>query len=399
VQSFGGSHAFHPGVIAPSAEIPVDLSAQSFAVSRSAAPSFAAPQEPAHGFRSFLDGSLSTGGPVEPREPRQKPSGEKSAKADPAVTTVQVPVVPPPPRPLAFGLGLLDYSGAQALSPDETDLSNGSVSQLDSASLPQAPDSKVDSGKESPAGREAPASDLAFAARLLADQSESPDENTPTNQRGASNSPAAVQRDVASPAAIVTKSATASGDRSADYLAGNASGGQAYVDSIGTPAAPASATQDAPPSAPAQTSNVAPPAQVEPPEPAVQPVSRDLSLHLGDGPHGVDIRMAERAGEIKVTVHTPGSRSGRLFTCRPPGSGRQVAPDRVPGGSLAPPLPARKRMPDAGMARTRHRLRNIRQVAAERAASAIRSNSSLRTNPAGPGNGNRVKAPHRSPHI
>jgi hypothetical protein len=305
VQSFGGSHAFHPGVIAPSAEIPVDLSAQSFAVSRSAAPSFAAPQEPAHGFRSFLDGSLSTGGPVEPREPRQKPSGEKSAKADPAVTIVQVPVVPPPPRPLAFGLGLLDYSGAQALSPDETDLSNGSVSQLDSASLPQAPDSKVDSGKESPAGREAPASDLAFAARLLADQSESPDENTPTNQRGASNSPAAVQRDVASPAAIVTKSATASGDRSADYLAGNASGGQAYVDSIGTPAAPASATQDAPPSAPAQTSNVAPPAQVEPPEPAVQPVSRDLSLHLGDGPHGVDIRMAERAGEIKVTVHTP----------------------------------------------------------------------------------------------
>ncbi|HUE01172.1 MAG TPA: hypothetical protein VMR62_16480 [Bryobacteraceae bacterium] len=274
-------------------------------MSRSAAPSFAAPQEPAHGFRSFLDGSLSTGGPVEPREPRQKPSGEKSAKADPAVTTVQVPVVPPPPRPLAFGLGLLDYSGAQALSPDETDLSNGSVSQLDSASLPQAPDSKVDSGKESPAGREAPASDLAFAARLLADQSESPDENTPTNQRGASNSPAAVQRDVASPAAIVTKSATASGDRSADYLAGNASGGQAYVDSIGTPAAPASATQDAPPSAPAQTSNVAPPAQVEPPEPAVQPVSRDLSLHLGDGPHGVDIRMAERAGEIKVTVHTP----------------------------------------------------------------------------------------------
>ena len=44
---------------------------------------------------------------------------------------------------------------------------------------------------------------------------------------------------------------------------------------------------------------------MEPPEPAVQPVSRDLSLHLGDGPHGVDIRMAERAGEIKVTVHTP----------------------------------------------------------------------------------------------
>lgn len=305
MKPFGGSHAFHPGVIAPSAEKPVDLSAQSFAVSRSAASSVAAPQEPAHAFRSFLDGSLSTGGSVEPQEPRQKPSGEKSAKADPAVTTVQLPIVPPPAKPLAFGLGLLDYSGVPALSPDETDVSSSSSSQMDSASLPQVPDSKVDPGKEPPAGREAPASDVAFGARLLADQSESPDENTPTNQRGASNSPAAVQRDAASPAVIVTKSAAASGDRSADYLTSNASGGQAYLDSICTTAAPASAAQEAPPNTPAQTSNVAPPAQVEPPEPAVQPVSRDLSLHLGDGPHGVDIRMAERAGEIKVTVHTP----------------------------------------------------------------------------------------------
>jgi len=44
---------------------------------------------------------------------------------------------------------------------------------------------------------------------------------------------------------------------------------------------------------------------VEPPEPAAQPVSRNVSLHLADGESSVDIRMAERAGEIRVTVHTP----------------------------------------------------------------------------------------------
>jgi hypothetical protein len=46
-------------------------------------------------------------------------------------------------------------------------------------------------------------------------------------------------------------------------------------------------------------------AVVEPPEPPAQPASRDVSLHLADGDSSVDIRMAERAGEIRVTVHTP----------------------------------------------------------------------------------------------
>jgi len=35
------------------------------------------------------------------------------------------------------------------------------------------------------------------------------------------------------------------------------------------------------------------------------PASHAVSLHLSDGPGSVDIRMAERAGEIRVTVHTP----------------------------------------------------------------------------------------------
>ncbi len=53
----------------------------------------------------------------------------------------------------------------------------------------------------------------------------------------------------------------------------------------------------------------APPAQKTsapepPPEPATQTGPRDVSLHLADGDSSVDIRMAEHAGEIRVTVHT-----------------------------------------------------------------------------------------------
>jgi hypothetical protein len=47
------------------------------------------------------------------------------------------------------------------------------------------------------------------------------------------------------------------------------------------------------------------PADVESPEPTPAPVSHDVSWHLADGDSRVDIRMAERAGEVRVTVHTP----------------------------------------------------------------------------------------------
>lgn len=56
--------------------------------------------------------------------------------------------------------------------------------------------------------------------------------------------------------------------------------------------------------APRETDGASP-ASGEPPEPAAQPVSRDVSWHLADGENRVDVRMAERAGEIRVTVHTP----------------------------------------------------------------------------------------------
>jgi len=81
--------------------------------------------------------------------------------------------------------------------------------------------------------------------------------------------------------------------------------GQAETESSWIPAASPPASRDAQSADPAQETNVARPAAAEPTDPAAQTVSRDVSLHLADGESSVDIRMAERAGEIRVTVHTP----------------------------------------------------------------------------------------------
>jgi hypothetical protein len=69
-------------------------------------------------------------------------------------------------------------------------------------------------------------------------------------------------------------------------------------------AAPAPADSEAQPAVTAQAASQAGEVAAEPPEAPAQPASRNVSLHLDDGGSGVDIRMAERAGEIRVTVHT-----------------------------------------------------------------------------------------------
>jgi hypothetical protein len=59
-------------------------------------------------------------------------------------------------------------------------------------------------------------------------------------------------------------------------------------------------------STPSQPASANHPVEAEPPVPLPQPAaSHGVSLRLGDGDSSVEIRMAERAGEIKVTVHTP----------------------------------------------------------------------------------------------
>lgn len=89
-------------------------------------------------------------------------------------------------------------------------------------------------------------------------------------------------------------------DRSEDAPVGHAD-----TESFWGASAPLPAAWEAQSAAPAQSAIGPRPATAEPAETAAQPVSRDVSLHLADGESSVDIRMAERAGEIRVTVHTP----------------------------------------------------------------------------------------------
>ncbi len=151
----------------------------------------------------------------------------------------------------------------------------------------------------------------AHAMPLDSGQSSSQAKGISANSPDSSDAPAEAQtgtvpqqRDTGSPAGIVTKAAVSS-DHPPSSHGPDAPAGPADVESVWNTAVPSAAEPDTPPAAPAPTASLARPAEVDPPQPAAQPASRDVSLHLGDGESGVDIRMAERAGEIRVTVHTP----------------------------------------------------------------------------------------------
>lgn len=71
------------------------------------------------------------------------------------------------------------------------------------------------------------------------------------------------------------------------------------------PAAPLPSSQD--PHTPASPRPSAPVAiqRAEPEAPPAQAASHDVSLRLVDGQSRVDVRLSERAGEVRVLVHTP----------------------------------------------------------------------------------------------
>lgn len=122
--------------------------------------------------------------------------------------------------------------------------------------------------------------------------------------------PAAERRDAAPPPLIAAKGESPSGGQpSGEHTAGDRGhavpGGPADTESFWNTAPPLPSNRETESAAPAQEASTARPAEVEPPEPPAQPVSRDVSLHMAEGENSVDIRMAERAGEIRVTVHTP----------------------------------------------------------------------------------------------
>lgn len=146
-------------------------------------------------------------------------------------------------------------------------------------------------------------------------QAAAPNTAIPVNTRSAflateaGQAASAPDRRAAGPlAGAATKGAAPSSEHPTGDHGESATAGQTDIGSAGNPgnvATPLPASREVQVPVPAQESGAARPAEVEPPEPAAQPVSRDVSLHLADGESSVDIRMAERAGEIRVTVHTP----------------------------------------------------------------------------------------------
>jgi hypothetical protein len=173
-------------------------------------------------------------------------------------------------------------------------------------------------------------SDLAFAARMF--QSDPPQAFDKTLSGGASGvAPAAATKAPASlpasteslaetaanqttgpaspaeeedsqPAVAATKAALPSSEESRNQ---SAHAGQAEANIAPTDAPPGAADRDSPTGSAAETREAGPARPVEPEQPLAPPISHDVSLRLGDGQNNVDIRMTERAGEIRVTVHTP----------------------------------------------------------------------------------------------
>jgi hypothetical protein len=81
--------------------------------------------------------------------------------------------------------------------------------------------------------------------------------------------------------------------------------GQPDAKSVPLATLPVTAGREDSPARASRTLDVRPLQPAEP-EPSVPPpVSHDVSLRIAEGQSRVEVRMAERAGEIRVTVHTP----------------------------------------------------------------------------------------------
>jgi len=241
-------------------------------------------------FRAGIDGANPFAGDIPVPQDDANSYDDSQAMADPSE--------------LAFGARLLKSEPAETYSaaagaPPATPAAAASAPPAP-ASLPIQP--KVTEIPATPHG--------AHAMPLDSGPSSSQAKGISANSPDSSDAPAEAQtsipqqRDTGSPAGIVTKTAVSS-EHPASSHGPDAPAGPADGENVWNTAVPSAAGPDTPPAAPAPPASLARPAEVDPPQPAAQPASRDVSLHLGDGESGVDIRMAERAGEIRVTVHTP----------------------------------------------------------------------------------------------
>jgi hypothetical protein len=319
----------------------------------------------ATGFWSLLDDCLSDDAALHPSEqpqPHPEPNGKRQRNDPTAPTTVSVPATPPVEEPNPESVAITgaapERTGAKppSATPDEAGQESSAIPELAfaarlvpaapavpaapllaAASVPKPPnrpdaagiEATESSGKiagNSPGVGSAlsggKAGNGGFQAMVLAkhriaeDEAESNEpaqaENTGSgdNPRGPAPVPGAMVSGKPNPvpacAAVPQGSPQSSPSSNGPAAAGVGNGPGSGMPPAALISTPRPANQEAQPANPAPAPET--PlhvSAVETPEPPAQPVSHDVSLHLADGQNSVDIRMAERAGEIRVTVHTP----------------------------------------------------------------------------------------------
>jgi len=319
-------------------------------------------------FSLLLDGYMGDHhGSGTSKDPSPQPASGEKKTPDGLSVPVSVPVAVVITNPLTLGLDLMDCAASKNVSAARKNASDpagenaadstanasyppvaGSLAELASAldefaGLPLAEGGRnTGAAPQDPASQAAAApdaaSDLAFSARLTVPaQASTPDyaagtrveagepgsalrasqsgtpaetdaEDTSTGSSGASRADAGSPPELesqTSTAAIspVSRTIAAALQHPPTDSTNDAPTGQANpAANVAAPVPAAPEGSNAPVQPPASAGPAAP---IEPAAPPAQPASHDVSLHLGEGNNSVDIRMAERAGEIRVTVHTP----------------------------------------------------------------------------------------------
>jgi hypothetical protein len=270
-------------------------------------------------FWSLLGDYLGDDGSDAATAPERRPASEDKRDHHGQAAPIAVPVLEVKPE-----IPILDWG---LPSRETADVNSGSGATASAVpvnshgpSVESAPDAALpeEAATQNPQGEPGTAdgvSDLAFAARMF--QSEPQQDSQKTFSSGAPGvTPdtstqasiglqvnAEISAAVDGPPAVVAVKATLPGTEESRNQ--SAHDGQPEANNIPGDTLPAAADRESPAgsTAEARETGAARPAELVPPP--APPVSHDVSLRLADGQNNVDIRMSERAGEIRVMVHTP----------------------------------------------------------------------------------------------
>lgn len=273
-------------------------------------------------FWSFLDNCFAPDSLAPPTKADPRPAPEEKREREGQIVPAPAVLGALPTAPLlAWGLPVPEAPVSNTVS---------ALADVQAASDP--PPLSTDSGQNSTSSQDALASnapaaaELAFAARLRkpdpapdvgvagVSRDESTRPKAPADakataapaENGASALPEMPESASASPlAAVAARSATRASQENRSERDEPVRAGQPDPKVDSSAPLPAVPSRDVSPAHPSEARESSAPRTVEPEPPPPTPAPRDVSLRLADGQRSVDIRMAERAGEIRVMVHTP----------------------------------------------------------------------------------------------